>query len=123
MTPPALRVLWICRCGVTRAFDYADGPAVRVARGGRFAVVTRYRRDATGAVRDSRSDGACTCGQAARRVVVHGRVTTHPCGGDCRSAQSRTCACECGGANHGRDYQLGHETLRTKDTTMKAFPA
>jgi hypothetical protein len=37
----------------------------------------------------------------ARIVLVDIEATQHACDIRCRMARSRTCACSCGGANHG----------------------
>ena len=41
------------------------------------------------------------CYWVARIVSVDTEATEHTCDDRCRMAKSRTCACSCGGANHG----------------------
>jgi hypothetical protein len=37
---------------------------------------------------------------------VKGTVTAHPCDSRCTSATGRVCECECGGVNHGCEWDL-----------------
>lgn len=37
---------------------------------------------------------------------VRGKVTTHPCDSRCTTATGALCECECGGINHGCEWDM-----------------
>lgn len=43
----------------------------------------------------------CPRHRSTRWAKVRGRVNASPCGPSCLNALGTTCACSCGGANHG----------------------
>lgn len=89
------RIIFHCKCGVTRAYDYTK----QLGRDVMF-----YRMDGEHKVY-SHHDARCTCGKKVKETFVHGVLNEkHICDARCLNATGRDCSCSCGGANHGAKY-------------------
>lgn len=53
--------------------------------------------------------GMSQCREHRRYVIwerIEGKVSEHVCDARCTSAKGHNCECSCGGANHGKDWDV-----------------
>lgn len=102
MGPRRIPVLVSCTCGYRMRTDY---PAREVRRGGRRVLVPEGHLTVDGLPHHQLMAGHTA--RACRPAITLIRILpgSAPCDSRCYQATSDTCACSCGGQQHGAAYR------------------